>query len=70
MTKSSGTAAKQIMRSIRRRAFLAQRFAAKGQMATISHVPQTGYHAFPAKVLDANTRALIDAALAAKPKEN
>lgn len=50
--------------SIRRRMGRAKHFKATGQMPLISYAGQSGAHSFPAKVLDDDTRALIDAALA------
>lgn len=61
---------KRVKTSIRHRMGLANHFKATGQMPAVTYVGQTGHHAFPAKVLDPDTRALIDAALAAKLKEN
>lgn len=45
---------------------LEKHFKATGQMPLITYAGQSGAHSFPAKVLDDDTRALIDAALAAR----
>lgn len=52
--------------NIRRRMGLEKHFKATGQMPLITYAGQSGAHSFPAKVLDDDTRALIDAALAAR----
>ncbi|MFG1433195.1 hypothetical protein V5F44_19400 [Xanthobacter sp. V2C-8] len=62
----AGAAIKRARGSIRHRMGLARHFKATGQMPATTYTGQSGAHSFPAKVLDDDTRALIDAALAAR----
>lgn len=70
MAKANLDSAKSAGSSIRPRMGLGTHFKATGQMSVITYAAQLGHQAFPAEVLDLAMRALINAALAEKAKEN
>lgn len=58
-----GSAWRKLASSKIARAKVSKAIKDTGQEATFSFVPQGGDFSYPAKVVDPNTRALIDAAL-------
>lgn len=70
MAKAARNSRHNPIGNIKHRMGLATHFKATGQMPAVTYVGQSGHHAFPAKVVDPATREMIDAALAAKLKEN
>ena len=54
---------RSLAHAINRQRLAGERIKSFGQETRISYEPQSGAFSFPAKVVDAQTRALIDAAL-------
>lgn len=60
------TKVRHMMRGVAHRKAVGAKLAASGQHTTVAYQHQACQFGFPAKVVDAETRALIDAALEAR----